>query len=518
MTRATPPSRLFGANGLRTGADGRIYVAQCVGSQISALDVDSGEIEVISRLGGDIIAPDDLVFDERGTLYATEVMDARVSQRGADGQCRVLRGDLPSANGITMHRGRLFIDECRPCGRLLELDLNGGEPRVILDNLPMPNALAAGSDGRLYFPLMGANQIWRVDPEGGPPECVAAGLDHPVAVKFDSAGHIVSPQSGSGEVLRIDPRSGARTLLARLGPGLDNIDYVGDRLFVSHMLDGRITEVTPGGGLREVIAGGFQFPLDITIDKRGAIVFADNCVLYALRPGDGPPVALGRMFSPGFPGTIRGVAAAGDGAFVATTTDGRVVLYDPAAERHAVLAEDLDQPYAVDIVSGTAVVAEYGRGRVLAVSPSGIYELARGLDRPIGVAAGSDGACYVSEAGSGRVVRISGASAETVLDGLQLPHGVATVGETLYVVDAKAKTLTGYNVASGALEIVAEGLPVGAPPGIVPKPLRGFPPFSGPLGSFAGLAATADGTLYLSADAEGSVIALSRPTDSGEVV
>jgi len=32
LERLTPVSRLFGANGLRTGPDGRIYVAQVTGS------------------------------------------------------------------------------------------------------------------------------------------------------------------------------------------------------------------------------------------------------------------------------------------------------------------------------------------------------------------------------------------------------------------------------------------------------------------------------------------------------
>ena len=67
LERLTPPSRLFGANGLRTGADGRIYVAQVSGSQISAIDVETGEIETISPMGGDIVAPDDLVFDPTAT-------------------------------------------------------------------------------------------------------------------------------------------------------------------------------------------------------------------------------------------------------------------------------------------------------------------------------------------------------------------------------------------------------------------------------------------------------------------
>ena len=36
VQRITPPSRLFGANGLRTGPDGRIYIAQVSGSQVSS--------------------------------------------------------------------------------------------------------------------------------------------------------------------------------------------------------------------------------------------------------------------------------------------------------------------------------------------------------------------------------------------------------------------------------------------------------------------------------------------------
>ena len=57
------------------------------------------------------------------------------------------------------------------------------------------------------------------------------------------------------------------------------------------------------------------------------------------------------------------------------------------------------------------------------------------------------------------------------------------------------------------------GLPVGPPPGCEPKPLKGMPPFSGPQGPFAGIAAGPDGTLYVSADGDGSVLALRRDRD-----
>src|SRR6202008_427381 len=161
----------------------------------------------------------DVAFGPGGDLYATEVMDGRVSVRGPDGTTRVLRGDVPSANGITVYQGRLFIGECREGGRLLELDLNGGEPRVLLENVPSPNAMEVGPDGLLYFPAMGANEIWRIDPDGGAPETVATGLGVPDSVKFDSTGHIVSTQVHSGQVLRIDPRTGEQTALTHRDTG-----------------------------------------------------------------------------------------------------------------------------------------------------------------------------------------------------------------------------------------------------------------------------------------------------------
>ncbi len=221
LERLTPVSRLFGANGLRTGPDGRIYVAQVTGSQISALDPGTGQLETISPLGGEIIAPDDVAFDPRGNLYATEVMDGRVSVLGADGRHRVLRDDVPSANGITFHKGRLFIDECRLSGRLLELDLGGGAPRVLLENLPLPNALEVGPDGLLYFPVMGANEIWRIDPEGGAARACGGRSGHPGCRQVRSQGlYRLDPGADRrGAAHRSAHRQSQRAGHPRSGPG-----------------------------------------------------------------------------------------------------------------------------------------------------------------------------------------------------------------------------------------------------------------------------------------------------------
>jgi sugar lactone lactonase YvrE len=520
LGRLTPPSRLFGANGLRPGPDGRIYIAQVTGSQISALDLATGEVDTVSAKGGDSIAPDDMAFDSRGNLVATEVMDGRVSLRETSGATRVLRDDVPSANGITFSSDRLFIGECREGGRLMEFDLAGGPPRILLENVPSPNAMEVGPDGLLYFPVMGANEIWRMDPNGADarskgglcaPEIVATGLGVPDSVKFDGAGFIVSTQVASGQVLRIDPRNGSQTVLAQLSPGLDNCTFVDGRLFVSNFT-GEITEVLGGGETRTVLPGALNWPMDLAVGDDGRVYVADGTYFYALAP-DGSLETVGMLFSPGYPGFLRGLVTSAPGEFVVTTSGGQVGRYRPGSSETDYLADGFDQLYGVAIAPSGIVAVELGTGRVVCVDPGGtgrVDVLASGLIEPVGVTVTGRGEILVAESGAGRVVRVSASGIEPIIDGLDRPQGILAIGGTLFVVDAGAKAVVECDIEGGSRTTIAAGLPIGPPPGVVPKPLLGMPPFSGPQGPFAGIAAGPDGTLYVSADGEGSVLALRR--------
>lgn len=509
LERLTPPSRLYGANGLRTGPDGRLYVAQVSGSQISAIDVDSGRIETISPKGGDIVAPDDLAFDEQGNLYATEITEGRVSLRAPNGVTRVLSADVPVANPITVHQGRLFVGECRPDGRILELDRNDGRARVLASDVPMPNAFAVGPDGKLYFPVMGTNEIWRIDLDGGAPEKVAGDLGVPDAVKFDAQGFIVSTQVASGQVLRIDPRNGERTVLAQLTPGLDNLSFIGERLFVSN-ISGTVVELLKDGSVRSLVSDGFNWPLGLAMDDSGALFVADGPFSWTLPPG-GRRESAGLLFAPGYPGYARGVSACGGGEFLVTTANGTVARYRPAQQWSEEIASGFDQLYGIALApGGAAVFAELGGGRVLSAAGGKVEPLATGLRQPCGVAVDRDGTVYVGESGSGRVARLARGKLETVLDGLRQPQGLLLRDNMLFVIDAGSRELIRFDLLHKSRVTLATGLPVGAPPGVVPKPLAAIGVLSGPMGPFAGLAAGADGTLYLSADGEGSVLAL-RP-------
>ncbi len=513
LTRLTPPSRLSGANGIRTGADGRIYVASVPSSSVTAIDPDTGAIETISPMGGEIVAPDDLVFDEAGNLYLTEITEGRVCMREPNGRVRVIRGDIPVANPITWHQGRLIAGECRMDARIMELSLDGGAPRVIKDGIPMANAFDVGPDGRLYAPIMGANEIWAIDLATGAHEVVAGDLGVPDSVKFDSKGRIVSTQVASGQVLRLDVQAGTRETLADLGPGLDNVAFVGNRIFISS-INGSLTEILEPGKTRPLVERGLQWPLGLAVGPDGTVFVCDGVYCYNLHPVDTVSVdalqLAGMIFWPGCPGYLRGVAAGGSaGEWIITTGLGSVARYRPAAGESEFIAHGFDQLMGVAATSGGAVFAEYGTGRVHLAEGESVRHIAEGLDGPMGVAVGGHTA-YVAEAGAGRIARLSqGSPADTLAEGLGRPEGLCLSRGKLYAVDTLGKRLLEIDPDSGAVSVVAGSLPVGAPPGVVPRFLGPIGDMSGPMINFADVAAGPGGTLYVSGDGEGSVLAIS---------
>jgi sugar lactone lactonase YvrE len=484
-------------------------VAQVAGSAVTAIDPDSGEAKIVSAIDGPITAPDDIAFDSAGNMYSTELTIGRVSMLTPSGKYRVIDDEMPVANPITVHEDRLFAGECRMGGRIFELNRNGGARRTVMDNVPMPNAFEIGPDGRLYIPIMATNEIWRVDPAGGAHEVVAGDLGVPDSVKFDSKGRIVSTQVASGQVLRINPQTGKREILAQLSPGLDNCTFVGERLFVSS-ITGQVSEILAGGEVRPLVESGLQWPMGLALSAGGNLFVADGGFDYMLGPG-GTLEMLGFLFSPGFPGFTRGVAASNTGEWVTTNSMGAVMRWRPAEGESEPVSAGHDLLYGVAIApDGAVIFADGGAGRVLRSHGGDVEELASGLDTPMGVAVDDDGTVFASESGKGRIVKLTGGKTETVLDGLGQPQGIAIADGKLYTVDVSSKKLLRYDIGRSTCKVIASGLPVSAPPGVMPKLLGGVGDMSGPMVPFCGIAVASDQTVYVAGDAEGSVLAV-RP-------
>ena len=330
----------------------------------------------------------------------------------------------------------------------------------IAENLPLPNALIVGPDGKIYFPAIGANEIWRVPLEGGKPEVFATNMAVPTAVKFDSKGSLLSTQGASGEILRFDMQSGERRVVAKMRPGIDNFALTDDdRLFVSHFVDGGVAEIMSDGTERRLVPPGFCGPMGIAIADDGTIYAADGISMAAVAP-DGSHHRVGLLFDGHFPGFVRGVAKGAKGMLVVTTTGGNVTSYHPVTHEMEVLATGLHELYDVAIGAGGAVfVADGGEGRVLEIAGGAIKEKARGLARPTGIAVG----------GRRRVLRLRErqrprradrrqGAATAVIEGLKEPQGLAIDGDNLYVVDAGAHELIAYSLKSKKHETIASNL------------------------------------------------------------
>lgn len=510
LENALAPSAMFGANGLRFGPDGQLYVAQAFGSQISAVDTASRQVTTVSPVGSDIVAPDDIAFDSDGVLYATEVFNERVSARTPDGHTRVLADHVPVANGITVHHDRIFIDEFRVGGRVLELYRDGRASRVIAQDLVLPNALCAGPDGYLYFPLVVNGEVARVPIDGGPVETVIGGLSLPTAVKFDAQGRLVVVQSGTGEITRVDVRTREAQRIGKVRSGIDNLAFSpSGELYVSNFSDGGISRIGAQGQEAVLIERGLLGPYGLAANAEGDVFIADG-MSYAVLSRTGEVTRPSMLLTHGFPGYVRGVALGPDGALYFSNSAGGVASFVPGTEAQF-LATDLDQLMGLAVsAAGELIACESGTGRLLALQAGAAPRvLAQGLKQPTGLAVALDGACYVAEAAAGRVVLCRQGHKSVVLDGLVEPHGVTIAGDQLFVLDRGARVLHAVSLLTGQSQVVARALPVGPAPGIAPKTLPGIAGvMPGPLLPFADLTTLPDGSVLIGADGEGSLLRL----------
>ncbi|WP_322986300.1 hypothetical protein [Streptomyces sp. S584] len=522
--RLNPANPLWGSNGITFGPDGRLYVAEFLGGRISAVDLARGELDVVVPAGGPVRSPDDLAFGADGSMYIADLVPGRVWRRTPEGEYSLVCVEVKNPNGITCVGDRLFVNEMKPDGRLLELFPDGGEPAVLTEGLAMGNAMQRGPDGYLYYPHMISGQVWRIPPDGGEPEMVADGVDRPVAVRFDQGGvlHVLS-LGPEGRVTRIDLHgTGSRTLITSGVVGLDNAAFDAEnRMFVSSYASGGITEMRPDGRTRVIVPRGFDGPYGVTVGRGGTVYAADHygvasppATTVGSRAGDAPEPAV-QVLAP----FVHGIVADGDLLHL-TSQFGDVRTYDPGHGSMRARAGGLDRPMGIAVgPSGSLVVAESGGGRVLAVDGDDqVTVLAEGLGRPVDVAFDAAGRCYVSDERAGAVLRLEeDGAAVVVADGLGAPQGLTVLGDTLYTVETGHRRVRAVSLATSASWTEAENLPVGPAPDAVLLPPEAEPALfahglPGLARRFAGIAAAPDGSLVLSADGEGTLL---RLTPSG---
>ena len=490
-------SRLWGSNGIAFGPDGRLYVAQFLAGQISAVDVATGDVEVVVPQGGPVQSPDDLAFGADGSMYITDLVPGRVWRFRSPDEYTLVSDQVAVPNGIACVGDRLFVNEMKIDGRLLELFPDGGDPRVLASGLVMGNAMQLGPDGCLYYPHMLTEQVHRVPLDGGEPELVASDVHEPVAVRFDRAGELMVLSRGAAGIVTRFSASGERTVVTSGVMGLDNAAFDDEnRMFVSSFASGGIAELHPDGRTRQVVPQGLVGPYGVAVGDSGTVHVADH---YTLVAGDTRDMFV----------FVHGLAAA-NGLLHTTSQYGDVRTYDPASGSVRMRATGLAQPTGIAVrADGVLVVAETGAGRVVTIDETdAVSVLAEGLAHPVDVAVDEE-LCYVSDDHAGEVFRLDEGKAVPVASGLKAPQGLAIRGGELLIVDTGSRSLVAIDLATGKTRVEAEDLPVGLPPGVTrTDPALSCHGMPGVPSQFAGLAVGPNGTLHIAANSEGRVLSL----------
>lgn len=508
VERCTEPNRLWGSNGVAFGPDGRLYVAQFLAGQISAVDVASGDVEVVVPMDGPVQSPDDLAFGADGSMYITDLVPGRVWRRDLLGAYTLVSDEMEVPNGIACVGDRLFVNEMKFDGRLVELSTDGGL-RVLADGLALGNAMQLGPDGCLYYPHMITGQVFRVSLDDGAPELVAEDVHQPVAVRFDKGGVLTVLSGGvAGIVTRVDLfGTGARTVVTSGVTGLDNAAFDDEnRMFVSSFASGGIAEMHPDGRTRQIVPQGLVGPYGVAVDRRGTVHLADH---YRLAGLDGDTVTTQQMLM-----ATHGITA--DNGLLHTTSQyGEVRTLEAEQGTVRVRASGLNRPTGIAVrEDGALVVAETGAGRVVAIDDGDVLTvLVEGLEHPVDVALDEEQRCYVSDDRSGAVLRIDDGKAVSIADGLAAPQGLVIRDGELFVVETGRRRLLAISLVTGEIRVDAEDLAVGLPPGVTrADPALFTHQLPGSPRQFAGLAAGPDGSLYVSANGEGSLVRLAPRT------
>ncbi|MDQ0014827.1 streptogramin lyase [Variovorax boronicumulans] len=500
-----PPSSFSGVHGLAIDAKGRLLAGSVLGNTLWEVDRTTGAAKVL------IDAPegqaDDIAVGPQGELAWTNYLMGMLRYREGDtAPMRVLAKDLPGLNSLDFDRksGKLYASQVFLGDALWEIDRTGQKPpRLIKKDMGGFNGFEVGPDGMLYGPLWFKGQVVKIDPANGNMTVIADGFKIPAAANLDGKGNLWVVDARSGELVRVELATGSKTVAKQLRPSLDNLVIAPDgTIYVSNMANNEVQAFNPAtGDLRTLTSGKVAVPAGLKIDGNDlwvADVFGFRQV--DVRTGEVRDVfRMQREPELDYPFAV-GLSPT---RFALTSWfTGTVQLVDRQTLKTVETIHGLKAPFdALPMPDGSVIYIELATGSITRASGPKFAEksvLASGLNGPVQMVLGKDGALYVTEA-AGKLLRIpldASAPLRTIVDGLALPEGVAqTPWGTFIVAESAARRLVEIDPANGSRRTIAESLPIGLAPG------PGLPP---PY-VVTGVAVGADGTVYVSADRNNAI-------------
>lgn len=503
------PSAFHGVHGVAIDSQGRILAGAVVGSEMWEVDPKTGTAKVF------IPAPegeaDDIAIGPKGELAWTSYTQGIIRFRENDtAPIRELAKDLPGINSLAFDKksGKLYASQVFYGDALWEIDVAGkNPPRLIKKDLGGFNGFEVGPDGRLYGPLWFKGQAVKINPSNGNVTVLNAAFKTPAAANLDSKLNLWVIDTATGVLSKIELANGKRSDVKTLVPSLDNLAIAADgTIYVTNMADNSIVSFTPASGeVKTVISGKLAAPGGVKLDG-DTLYVADVFAFRAVDTKTGDVRDIYRAHAANSKIEYPGAVGIGNKIItLASWVTGSVQLLDRTTQKEVATIHGLKAPTdAIPLDDGSVLVLELGTGSLVKASGEKFDQrtvVAKELTGPNAAILGlKDGAVYVTEA-TGKLTRIELATGAktSIAEGLAMPEGLAeTPWGTFVVAESGAKRLTEVDPKTGAKNVIAENLPIGLPS------RAGMPPAY----LATGVAVAGDGTIYVTADMNNSVVRL----------
>ena len=502
-------ANIAGANGLAIGPDGNLYVTSVLGSSISVIEPESGEILKTLGVEEGVIGPDDVDFYKDGSYYWTSIMTGEVAGFDNDGTLVIAAQLAPGVNPITFSDdGRLFVSQCFFGTNLYEIDPNGEQAaRLISDELGPGcglNGMDWGPDNRLYGPRWFNQEVVSFDVDTNSMKTEVSGFNTPAAVKFDKNGKLHVLDTGAGVLYRIE--DGEKIVVATLSPGLDNFVIGKDgRFYVTSFTDGFVKRINKDGSITELQPGGMAHAGGITFSQDNVVV-ADLHAIRAYTKSGMEAFTQRNVLGTGVMGGALNIASDAEDLILTSWVDNDVRVWNQAEQKVKWRSSGLVAPVSAVRYAGLIAVAEHGKSRVISLNKDGEVEaiLAEDLPAPTGLTV-SDGQLFVSDRSLGKILRIAEngqriTEPEIVAENLVSPEGFDFFDRKLVVIEADLGEVTMID-ASGDKSLLAK----------IPPGTQAASDLQPPSQVFNGVAVDDNGNVYVPGETNRALYKISNP-------
>jgi sugar lactone lactonase YvrE len=227
-------------------------------------------------LRSNLPAPDDLIFDQAGRLFFSDIKTGTVSAIGADGSAVTIASGLSAPEGMVFTTdGRLLVAE-QGRNRVVTVDVAS---HTITPWRLFPNRTGRDGidgigpvllNGDIIVPDSPNGLVWRVSPDGKTATRIASAMTRPVDAAVDARGRIFVADEG-GALWVLD--AGQRRFSTLLTP--DDVLVSRDgHLFVNTLGDNAIHEIDSLGHTVSVLRG-IRSPQGIAVDNADNLYYTE---------------------------------------------------------------------------------------------------------------------------------------------------------------------------------------------------------------------------------------------------